>query len=183
MRAMREDRPAPPRALIVAPIISKTGATAPDTRFQPGNPGRKELPEELYADRATVVVALRLEGYSYAEIQERTGLTVTQIRYACRKARAAGKLQDVLQLVDNEAVPQAVENLVDKLRAGDWEATRETLRGRGVFRNFSHNKNEGTPGVTLPNLNIEIVNPSGGALPTVIVNTDRGAVVGTERED
>lgn len=177
---MSADPSAPPRALIVAPIISKT--TPPKLTSEQAA-ANASLPDELYADRATVVVALRLEGYSYAEIEERTGLTLPQIRYACRKARAAGKLQDVLQLVDNEAVPQAVENLVAKLQAGDWDATRETLRGRGVFRNFSHNKNEGTPGVQLPNLNIEIVSPSGGALPTVIVNTERGAVVGTERED
>lgn len=181
---MAKHQPAAIRATISAPVVSKHGEEPTVHTLRGGSIG---LSPEIYEDRATVCVALRMEGYSYPEIQEKTGLSDCQVRYACRKARAAGRLRDVLDLVDNEAVPQAVENLVKYLREPDTEmgqkATMKTLSGRGVFRNFAHNKNESAPGVTLPQLNIEIVSPVGGGVPTVVVNNERGAVIGVEKDD
>lgn len=159
------------------PLISKTGEQ-PELNIPPGNPG---LPDELYQDRAIICLALRLEGYTYKEIEARTGLSDEQVRYACRKARRAGTLRDSLDLIDNEAVPQAVENLITLLRSNDKEATFKVLDGRGVFRKFNNNKNEGgVAGVSgVPPLQINILSPTGGALPTIIVNSEKGSVVGT----
>lgn len=166
------------------PLVSKTGAS-PEPYDPSGNLaiGGVPLPAELYEDRALIVLALRLEGYTYQEIQDKTGLSANAVRYACRKARAAGKLRDVVDLIDNEAVPQAVENLITLLRANDKDATFKVLEGRGVLRKFSNNRNDGGGPVSSgpPPLQINIISPDGGALPTVIVNSERGSVVGTAR--
>jgi hypothetical protein len=161
-------------------LISKTGEL-PEPNLPPVSAG---LPDSLYEERALICLALRLEGYTYKEIEARTGLSDEQVRYACRKARRAGKLRDVIDIIDNEAVPQAVENLLDYLRKGDKEATFKILDGRGVFRKFNNNKNEGGAGQSgIPPLQINILSPSGGELPTVIVNSEKGSVVGTPYQE
>jgi hypothetical protein len=166
-------------------LVSKTGAQ-PEPAAPPTGAA---LPQALYDDRATIILALRLDGYTTDEICEKTGLGMDQVRYALRKARAAGKIRDVIDLIDNEAVPQAVENLLKKLRQnalsdefGDAEV--QLLKGRGVFQNFNKNKNEGGGDARQPTLNIAFINPAGGTeLPTVIVNSDTGSVIGKPRED
>ncbi len=174
-----------------APRTLGSAWVAKDGRPDPGpqtSPPTHGLPDELYGDRATIVLALRLDGFSYDEIATKTGLSKEQIRYACRKARTAGKLRDVIDLIDNEAVPQAVDNLnamlQDSKHPSHEMATFETLKGRGAFRRFSGDK-IGGGGLTagIPPLQINILTPSGGELPTVIVNSDRGAVIGAPRED
>ncbi len=163
------------------PLISKTG-DQPELNLPPLNEG---LSPELYEERALICLALRLEGYTYEEIEQKTKLSIQQIRYACRKARRAGRLRDTIELIDNEAVPQAVENLLSLLRKEDREATFKVLDGRGVFRKFNNNKNEGggPMGAGVPPLQINILSPTGGALPTVIVNSEKGSVVGTPYEE
>lgn len=164
-------------------LVSKTGAL-PEPPRGGTLPPYQGLPDALYEDRAVLVLALRLEGYNYVEIQKKTGLSTEQVRYACRRARQAGKLRDVIDLIDNEAVPQAVENLNDLLQKGDKEATFEVLKGRGAFRRYSNDKQVGGIAATsIPALHINILTPAGGEMPTVIVNSDRGAVIGTPRED
>lgn len=145
------------------------------------------LPDKLYEDRALICIALRTDGYSYQEIQNKTGLSKWQVKDACRRARRAGNLRDVIDLIDDEVVPQAIENLREALddpkHPNHWTATSETLHGRGVFRNFSNNKNEGgIAEARLPPLQINIINPGGGTdLPAVIVNSERGSVIGSPR--
>jgi hypothetical protein len=164
------------------PLISKTGEQPePLNPIPPVYPG---LPPELYEERSLIVLALRLEGYTYEEIEAKTGLSKDQVRYACRKARQAGKLRDVIDLIDNEAVPQAVENLLTLLRDKDKDATFKILDGRGVFRRFNNNKSEGGPGATgIPPLQINIIAPNGRDLPNVIVNSEKGSIVGTAYEE
>lgn len=168
------------------PVISKSGEAPENLSTPPVNNGI--LPDALFEDRAVICIALRMEGYTYKEIQEKTSLTETQVRYALRRARAAGRLRDVLDLVDNEAVPQAVENLITVLRDPKhekfWDATEKTLDGRGVFRRFNNNKVEGGGvGNQLPALQINILTRDGKEMPTVIVNSEKGSVFGSPRED
>jgi len=178
-----ETAPAPMKAL--GPLVTKTGAQPEPNILTGGRPG---LPQALYDDRATIILALRLDGYTTDEICEKTGLGVDQVRYAMRKARQAGRLRDVIDLVDNEAVPQAVENLLKKLRKNALtdefgEAELQILKGRGVFQNFNKNQNPGGGGGNqLPPLQINFISPGGGELPTIIVNSDSGEVIGKPRE-
>lgn len=195
-----EARPSAPRGYFdsePAPVIFGTSTVVSKTGLPPDRPAgnvdnlrpgaSNPLPDELYKDRAIIVLALRLEGYSYQEIQNKTGLSKTQVKFACRKARRAGQLKDVIDLIDDEVVPQALENLREALddpkHAHHWEATSETLHGRGVFRNFNNSKTEGGVGESrLPPLQINIINPGGGTeLPNVIVNSERGSVIGSPR--
>jgi hypothetical protein len=169
----------PPR--IESPAISKTGELPAD--WVP--PATVGLPEELYAERAAIVVALKAEGYTNKEITATTGLSLWQIRYACRQARKRGDLQDVISDLSHRALPQAVENLVDALEdpenVNHWKATEETLHGLGAFKSHKNNVNEGS-GATAP-LQIAFVMQGGGDVPTVIVNSTRGEIGGTPRQD
>lgn len=161
-------------------VISKDGS-------DPTPQGQDILPEIVTQERALVVLALRLEGHSYDDIEKLTKLSKDQIRYALRKARAGGKLRDVLDLVTHEAVPQAVENLIAILRdpanANHWDATEKTLAGTGVFQRYGHMKGGVAPGAQVPPLQVNFISANGGPMPTVIVNSERGAVIGTPRED
>lgn len=177
------DQPGTPERAAPGVLISKSGEQPEPIPYGTGGGGVR-LPDELYEDRALIVLALRLEGYCYDDIAAKTGLSKGQIQHACMKARRAGKLRDVIDLIDNEAVPQAAENLVKFLRDGDKEATFKVLEGRGVLRRHSNNRTEGglVPG-GVPPLQINILSATGGALPTVIVNSEKGSVVGTPYED
>lgn len=169
-----------------AGFVSKTGELPVPT---PGNtalynPG---LPDELYEDRALIVLAMRQDGYTAKEICAKTGLSQEAVRYAMRKARQSGRLRDVIDLIDNEAVPQAVENLMMKLRKnaeteefGDAEV--QLLKGRGVFQNFNKNPSGAGAGSTLPALQINFIQNGGGELPSIIVNSESGEVLGKPRE-
>jgi DNA-binding CsgD family transcriptional regulator len=162
-----------------SPAISKTGDPEPDISDLRQ---RVQMPV-VTSDRATIIVALRRQGHTYKEIRGITGLTLKQIQYALRNERAKGTLNDVLAMVDHEAVPQAVENLIGMLRKHDKDATMLTLKGRGVFRTFSQQKHEVAAGEKLPMLTIDVTSPDGNSLPSVIVNSERGAVEGVARED
>jgi hypothetical protein len=192
MRAMAESDP--PATVDVPPepapaprtaLISKDGEIpvyAPGR--EPGSVGHPILTEALWKERGAIVMALRAQGYTYPEIQEATGLGLGIIRAACRKAREAGALSETLLMIENEAVPQAVDNLVAQLRKGEFgDAEMAVLKGRGVFQNYSRNKAEGGDGARLPPLQIAFISATGDALPTVIVNSPTGAVFGKPRED
>lgn len=147
--------------------------------------GRQGLSPELYAQRAILVVALRAEGHTTKEICEMTKLTPWQVKYACRQARRENQLQDVVADLSHRALPQATENLIDALEdpanPNHWKATEETLHGLGAFKSHKNNVNEGS-GAAMP-LNIVFNMNGGGDVPTVIVNSPRGEIGGTPRQD
>jgi hypothetical protein len=147
--------------------------------------GRQPLSDELYKERGAIVVALKAQGYSYNEVSEATGLTVWQVRYACRRARAANELIDSVADLSHRALPQAIDNLVTALEnptdPNHWKATEETLHGLGAFKSHKNNVNEGS-GAVSP-LQIAFVMQGGGDVPTVIVNSPRGEIGGNIRQD
>jgi hypothetical protein len=163
-----------------SPVVSKTGEPPPPAVQSPPN---NSLPEGIYADRYAIVIALRAEGYTHKEIAEKTGLSIWQIQTACHKARQSGQMRDALDMIDNSALPQAVDNLLEGLRKGDKEYTLEVLKGRGAFRKFSDKPGAGVGALSLPPLQINILTPAGGNVPTVIINSEKGAVIGTPRDD
>lgn len=178
--------PGPNSTKTLSPAISKDGAPPPSQ----GTPeslvaGRQPLSEALYRERGAIIVALKAQGYTYTEIAEATGLTVWQIRYTCRRARAANELSDVVADLSHRALPQAVENLVSALEdpkdPNHWKATEETLHGLGAFKSHKNNVNEGS-GAVSP-LQIAFIMQGGGDVPNVIVNSPRGEIGGTPRQD
>lgn len=179
----------PEQALVATPdlfdrenIVSKTGelpakvGPAVPKKFQP-------LPDE----KLLHVAALRVEHYTVKQISDITGLDKGQVHYALAKARTLGKLVDIPTIMDTEAVPSAVENFLDAIRDPEhpqhWRATEKTLEGRGVLRR--HERSGGGGGAHLPSLQVNIINPQGGDLPTVAViqNSEKGSVIGAERLD
>jgi hypothetical protein len=155
------------------PMISKSG----------------ELPgHEISRDEAALILGFRVQGLTYLEISAKTGLTISEIRSACRFGRQQGALRDTIEFLDNECVPQAVENVVDALRdptnANHWRATEKVLDGRGAFQKFGSQKSGAAAGGhELPPLQINIIAPGGGEVPTVIINSDQGSVVGAGHKD
>ena len=100
--------------------------------------------------------------------------------------RQQGALRDTIEILDQECLPQAVDNVVaalrDKEHPNHWRATEKVLDGRGAFRKFDPGKG-GAGGHELPPLQINIIAPGGGQVPTVIVNSEQGSVVGSEHQD
>ena len=136
-------------------------------------------------ERAAVIVALKSQGYSTAEIAKQTRLTPQEIKTALRLARLSGALTDTLLDLPNRALPQAIENLVAALEnpkhEHHWPATIETLHGLGAFKQYKNNTSDGAGGVSP--LQVNFVMKDGGDVPTIIVNGPRGEIGGVARED
>jgi len=148
---------------------------------------RNVIPEAEMRMRVAVVVALRAQGSSYAEIETQTKLTKRQIAYCMRHAYEAKiALAQIQHRLDNVAVPLAVEGLVNILEDDEhdrhYDAIRDTLYGRGEFRNHSHSVNDNRN--TTLTLTVEYEMTQGGKIPDVVQVTEAsGLMVGRPRED
>jgi len=132
--------------------------------------------DDQFDETGVAMIALRIIGYSYKKISETMNVELTEVRRVLGEARRLSKLSDVGPLLENIALPQAVDNLIEKLEAGDLPATLATLRGRGAFRNFERSDNVDMQ-VQL-SINIE---QAPGATPANQANVIDGSVVGIPR--
>lgn len=119
------------------------------------------------------VTALRLAGYTVAEIATETALTINQVRRLLVESKA--KRQVFEDLIDGRAMPAAVDNLIAGLEAGDKDYTLETLKGRGVL--VKHTHQEGQAAKSAFQFNIVVEAPQDGQREPLL-----GAVVGEPRQ-
>lgn len=129
--------------------------------------------------RSTVMLVMRQQGYTRREIGKFLNITPNAVRVALNRARAAGKLNDLRAILENDSLALAVESLNFHLKKKDKDLTLETLKGLGQFKSYNNTKNEGAPGFTMPSLTVTVVNAPNHAGEQVIVS----APVGTPRED
>lgn len=132
--------------------------------------------DDQFDETGVAMIALRIIGYSYKKISEAVGVDLSEVRRVLGEARRLSKLSDVGPLLENIALPQAVDNLIEKLEAGDLPATLATLRGRGAFRNFERSDNVDMQ----VQLSIQIEQPA-GVTPANQPNVIEGSVVGIPR--
>lgn len=130
--------------------------------------------DAAFDETGVAMIALRILGHSYKKISESLGVPLADVRRILGEARRLSKLSDVGPMLENIALPQAVDNLIDKLEAGDLTATLATLRGRGAFRNFERSDNVDMQ----VQLSVMIEQPKGEDVPTVL----KGSVVGMPRK-
>jgi hypothetical protein len=136
-------------------------------------PEGSELPP-----RMAQVVALRLVGMSVPEIAERLAIAENTVRSHLYVARAKGKLMDVGPILDHQAVPLAIENLMNGLAEQDKDYTLEVLRGRGAFRTHTHQASTGSVGPMNLQINVELPKGAHGN----IIDVMPGQVMGKPRE-
>ncbi len=178
------DAPDPDVEEIFPPVsIPKDGLDLPPQ----GGPGGRVLSDDEYRARVHIVAAYRSAGYSTKKIHELTGLSAFQIRYAIVRARQIGiKIAEVQHRIDEVALPLAVEGLIgvleDPTHDRFYDAIRDTLYGRGEFRNHSHSVTDNR-NVNLT-MTVEYEMPDGSRPPEVVQVTERtGLMVGNPRED
>lgn len=167
-----------------APIVSPRQPTSlvftsPDLEGSPSNVSRAKFLARVVAqdeDIRVLATALRLRGYNIQTIAVGLDVSQARVRRALKQARIDGNLADVLQDLTTEALPLAVEKLIDKLHEGDWKAIRETLRGTGAFRTYS--QQDGTTIRDERKLEVKFTLPKNAAVPTM---NPRG-IVGAPRE-
>lgn len=129
--------------------------------------------------RMAEVCADRMQGLTYREIAELRGLSIKTVGNLLYEARQRAQLRDVPDFLQHEALPIAVDNLVEGLRKGDQKYTLATLSGLGAFS--THSKQEqnvnANAGMTLT-LKVEM--PDGREVrdPDTLI----GEVVGMPRE-
>lgn len=99
-----------------------------------------------------VALALRVEGWSIADIADRLAVSAATVTgwFSTHRRHVAADHLDAL--LDEIAVPLATENLIHGLIAGDKDYTLETLKGRGQLKR--HTEGDGKPQTTLPALSI-----------------------------
>lgn len=99
--------------------------------------------------KATICIALRLQGMSEKEIAKKVELPVETVRQYLFKARKKAKLLDVAPLLDQMAVPMAVDNLIEGIGNGDKDYTLAVLKGRGAFATFGKQESDGAMQLTV----------------------------------
>lgn len=152
------------------------------------------LGPELWDMRVSIVAALRLENFTQRQIASALKMSLTAVQWCIREARKRELLRngltEAIELLDNEAVPLAVDAALRKLRKGDSEAVWKVLEGRGLLRNFTQVKSEGEAPRT--NMAFQFVFEGGPAGPAAagdlrVVQTlpagATGQVMGTPRAD
>lgn len=131
------------------------------------------------ARQFAAILACRCEGMSDKQIAEALGLAVSTVRTILYKARKQQGFSDIVDRVENRAVPQAVDNLIEFLDEKDREFTKETLKGVGIFRSHSAQKVDASS-ETLNTLRVEFVMPDFGA--AALPQTAVGSIVANSRK-
>lgn len=112
--------------------------------------------------RAVAIITLQQQGFSRREIGRLCGMSPNAVRMALTRARAAGRLNDLRSILENDSMALAVEGLNHHLRLKDKDAIFEHLKGMGQWRSYNNNKHDGVPAGGLPELNV-VVNVVAGA--------------------
>jgi hypothetical protein len=106
---------------------------------------------------AAKAVALRILGHTQAEIAKELCVTARNVERWLIDARERAELLEVGPLLDQVALPLALDNLIDGLREGDQKYTLATLSGRGAFS--AHSKSQAT--IQETRLEIQVVRAAG----------------------
>lgn len=129
--------------------------------------------------KATALLILKQQGHTRREIGRMLGMTANAVRVALSRARAAGKINELRGILENDSLALAIDSLNHHLLKKDKDATFKTLEGLGHFRSYQHQKHEG-PLAGMPALTINIVNaPNDGGQQQIIGS----APIGTPRAD
>ena len=135
--------------------------------------GQPKTPTRAGRQRLTILAGMYHSGFSYKEIALQTGLSAAQVRRDVIAAEMHYHLADryakVVMRLDGEAVPLAVDHLIDTLEsdptdAGDKDrkdaAMYRTLEGRGLFRQFGPDSEKGNRPATMA-LQVNFSAPAG----------------------
>lgn len=159
---------------LVKPLLVDVGAALGGRGIRTTR--REALPTRQGKQRMAVVAALYHAGFSYRDIEAQTGMSYATIRkdvaLADKHFNLSNRLAQVFVRMDTEAVPLAVDNLIDTLKdaaperqAAKDEATYKTLEGRGLFRQFNVDSGgEGSKPSTMA-LQVNFAAPVGMVLP------------------
>jgi predicted transcriptional regulator len=127
-------------------------------------------------DLRVMATALKLRGYSVQTIADGLDVSVARVRRVLKQARTDGNLADVLADLTTEALPLAVEKLIEQIDKGEEWAIKETLKGTGAFRRYA--QQDQTAQRDERQLQVNFIMP---ALPTAlnpkgVVGSPRGPV-------
>ncbi len=145
------------------------------------SPGLHELVDYTEPDNrdwtaaSARAVGLRILGYSIKDIAHELMVSQHAVRQWLTDARKRAELMDVAPLLDNVALPLAIDNLIDGLQNGDKKLTLATLKGRGAFT--THSKSENTNTNMQLEIHVEMPSREGASLDVV-----EGQVVGIPRQ-
>lgn len=119
--------------------------------------------------KAAALIALRTQGYTRKEIGRLLGMSPNAVRVALNRARAAGKLNELRAILENDSTAMAIEGLNYHLEKRDKDAIFKHLEGMGHWKSYSNNKSEGGGTTTLPPLQVNIqfaAQPAGAIVAT-----------------
>lgn len=157
--------------------VARGQTPGPPTYCSPGLNALREVTNDSERDWQAVAahaIAKRIAGYTVREIADDLHVSRDTVEQWFLEARRNAQLLDVGPLLDHVALPLAVDNLIDGLRAGNEEFTLKTLGGRGAFS--AHSKAETHQ--TSMTLNVQVEMPTRESAPRVV---GEGQVVGIPR--
>lgn len=134
------------------------------------------------------VLSLLLQGATEKQIAESLGITRGQVRIARRALRARKLLEEPLtaaiERLTNEAVPLAVDNVIDKLEAGDMKVTERVLDtfGLGPSKGTGVAGGDNPAAPRIPALTINYNLPPGVTIERANVMPPSGKIVGRGKD-
>lgn len=135
--------------------------------------------------RGQALLALANSGYTRAQIAKLLGLKENTVKVALWRARAAGRLNDLRNILEHDSTALAVDTVNYHLRKKNADVAIEHLKGVGYYKNHSHMKHDGVPVGGMPPLTVNVVvqNAIGGAMPVTPETFDVSEMsVGVPRE-
>lgn len=129
------------------------------------------------------VLAMSVQGMGEKAIAESLGITRSQVRIARRALQARRLLDDSLKTaverLQNEGVPLAVDNVIDKLESGDMKTTERVLDTFGIGPSKGAGVTGDAPVVPkIPALTLNFNLPAGVTVDQANTLPSSGKVVG-----
>lgn len=134
------------------------------------------------------VLAMSLQGASEKVICETLGITKHQCRVARRALRARKLLEepltDAINRLTTEAVPLAIDNVIDKLEAGDMKTTERVLDtfGLGPTKGTGAAGGDNPAAPRIPALTINYNLPPGVTVERANIMPPSGKIVGRGKD-
>ncbi len=131
------------------------------------------------------LVSMKQAGLSNRKIAQILGVKETTVRINVWRARQAGQLNDLRDILEHDVSALAVDTITHHLKRKDKDVAIEHLKGVGLYVNHSNRKNEGGgPGFVMPPLQVNVVvqNQGGATVTPETFDVSEGEF-GVARED
>lgn len=111
--------------------------------------------------RGQAVLIMKTSGMTRRQIGRVLNISENAVKMILIRARRANRLNDLRDILEHDVAANAIDRvngaILNKKSEKGVDVAVKTLEGLGHFRNYSHSKNEGAAGASMPALQVNVV--------------------------